>query len=190
MKSPNYGDDPGYYKKLISKINDGSNFPMYLHQNGYKMIRKSAGSMEFQKDGDRIVLQTSRSPMTYFNRNDSLDKGLFFKYLLQRSPNFYKAVQLGLEITDRIYDMGNTAIKIDRPKINKKSLEENYNIVPLRNPNYLKIQRGISESTINSIPFKGSNFKRISFKGQWRQNSQYRIPKIRSGGYPEKLHPI
>lgn len=155
MKSPNYADNPGYYKKLISKINDGANFPMYLHQNGYKMIRKSAGSMEFQKDGDRIVLQTSRSPMTYFNRNDSLDKGLFFKYLLQRNPNFYKAVQLGLEITDRIYDMGNTVIKIERPKTYEKSLEENYNIVPLKNPDYLKIQRGISESTINSIPFRG-----------------------------------
>src|SRR5680860_1054427 len=155
MKSPNYANNTGYYKKLIYKINDGSNFPMYLHQNGFKMIRKSSGSMEFQKDGDRIVLQTSRSPMTYFNRNDSLDKGLFFKYLLQRNPNFYNAVQLGLEITDRIYDMGNTAIKIDRPKTNKKSLEENYNIVPLRNPDYLKIQRGISDSTINSIPFRG-----------------------------------
>src|SRR5690554_3446583 len=98
MKSPSYGDDPEHYKRLIGKINEEADFPMYLRSNGYTLANKSAGSLEFHSERDRIVLQTSRNPITYFNRNDSTDKGLFFKYLLHRNPNFYKAIKLGLEI--------------------------------------------------------------------------------------------
>lgn len=155
MQSPNYRDNPEHYKNLISKINEKVNFPMYLAQTGYKLIQQSTGSMEFQNDEDRIVLQTLRKPMTYFNRNDSLDKGLFFKYLMHRSSNFYTAVESGLEITNREYDLDKTAIKITKPQAFMKSLEENYNIFPLRNSNYLRVQRGISKKTINSAPFKG-----------------------------------
>ncbi|KKK74272.1 hypothetical protein LCGC14_2885420, partial [marine sediment metagenome] len=111
MKSPNYGEDPQHYKELIAKINDGSDFPMYLHRNGYRLVKKSAGSMEFKNDRDSIVLQTSRRPVTYFNRNDSLDKGLFFKYLLRRSANFYMAIKSGLEIMDRSYNLQNMELK-------------------------------------------------------------------------------
>ncbi len=55
MQSPNYSDDPEHYKRLIAKINEETNFPVFLCRNGYKLIQKSAGSMEFQNDKDRIV---------------------------------------------------------------------------------------------------------------------------------------
>ena len=88
----NYKDNPNHYKRLIGKINEEVDFASYLNFIGYKLLKKSAGSMEFVLDNDRIVLTISRSPVSYFNRNDSEDKGLFFKFLLNRDRNFYKAV--------------------------------------------------------------------------------------------------
>ncbi|MCM4166573.1 hypothetical protein DHD08_02645 [Arenibacter sp. H213] len=155
MKSPNYIDDPEHYKRLISKINVEANFPMYLHQNGYKLIKKSAGSMEFKNHKDRIVLQTAREPVTYFNRNDSQDKGLFFGYLMLRNTNFYKAVQAGLEIVNGTGYMGNIPMEVRNTNVTKKSLEDNFTIAPLRNSSYLRQQRGISRTTLNNPIFKG-----------------------------------
>ncbi len=177
MKSPNYGDDPEHYKHLIEKINGEANFPMYLHQNGYKLAKKSAGSMEFHNDGDRIVLQVSRNPITYFNRNDSADKGLFFKYLLHRNPNFYKTVQLGLEIVDRTYGLEKIGIDVKKNVSVAKSLEENYHIVPLRNSSYLRIQRGISQTTLNSFPFKARIFNAYHIKDDGGRIANIAFPK-------------
>ena len=177
MQSPNYRDDPEHYKRLIAKINEEANFPMYLHQNGYKLAKKSAGSMEFRNDKDRIVLQINRSPVTYFNRNDSHDKGLFFKYLMQRSPNFYKAVKAGLEIVNRTYDLENTTLEIKKRNTITKSLEENYNIVPLRNSNYLRVQRGISKSTLNDPLFKGRIFNAYHVKDNGGKFANIAFPK-------------
>lgn len=177
MSSPNYGDNPEHYKKLISKINEGTNFHVYLYRKGYKLIKQSAGSMELQNDDDRIVLQTSRSPVTYFNRNDSSDKGLFFKFLLRRSANFYKAVQNGLEIANQSYEIENTDLKIEKPKQFIKSLEENYNIVPLRNSTYLRRERHISKETINSKLFKGRIFNAYHVRGNGGKIANIAFPK-------------
>jgi hypothetical protein len=185
MQSPNYGDNPQHYKNLIAHINEEANFPMYLHQNGYKLVQQSAGSMEFQNDEDRIVLQTMRKPMTYFNRNDSCDKGLFFKYLLQRSANFYKAIESGLEITNRTYDLGNTVIKITKSNAFLKSLEEKYNIVPLRNSNYLRIHRGICKATINSPLFRGRIFNAYHIRDNGGRIANIAFPKYDLAGDPK-----
>ncbi|PXX25672.1 toprim domain-containing protein [Arenibacter sp. ARW7G5Y1] len=155
MQSSNYIDDPEYYKRLISKINTEANFPTYLYQNGYKLIKKSAGSMEFKNDRDRIVLQIAREPVTYFNRNDSQDKGLFFGFLMRRNANFYQAVQAGLEIVNWTGYIGNIPMEVRDTNTVRKSLEDNFTIVPLRNSSYLKLQRGISKTTLNSPIFKG-----------------------------------
>ena len=133
--------------------------------------------MEFQNDEDRIVVQTLRKPMTYFNRNDSFDKGLFFKYLMQRSANFYTAVKSGLEIIDREYDLGDSAIKITKPQAFKKSLEENYNIVPLRNSSYLRVQRDISKKTINNTPFKGRIYNAYHIRDNGGKIANIAFPK-------------
>lgn len=133
--------------------------------------------MEFQNDEDRIVVQTLRKPMTYFNRNDSFDKGLFFKYLMQRSSNFYTAVKSGLEIIDRKYNMDDIAIKMTKPKAFKKSLEDNYNIVPLRNSNYLRVQRGISKKTINSTPFKDRIYNAYHIRDNGGKIANIAFPK-------------
>ncbi|PIB31465.1 hypothetical protein BFP75_01575 [Maribacter sp. 4G9] len=182
---PNYGDNPEHYKRLISKINEEANFPMYLNQNEYTLIKKSAGSMEFKNDTDCIVLQTARNPMTYFNRNDSNDKGLFFTYLKLRKGNFYKAVQEGLEIVNRIYDLGDTTIEIQKPKTVTKSLEEKYNIVPLRNSNYIRVHRGISKSTINSIPFRGRIFNAYHIRDNGGKIANIAFPKYDLEGMPK-----
>ncbi|HDZ13700.1 hypothetical protein LCGC14_1569070 [marine sediment metagenome] len=185
MKSPNYGDDPQHYKILIAKINEEADFPMHLHQNGYKLAKKSAGSMEFKKDEDRIVLQTARRPITYFNRNDSLDKGHFFKFIMRRSPNFYKAVQSGLEIVDRSYVLQNMELKIERSKTSPKSLENNYNIVPLRNSDYLQVHRSISESTVNSNPFRGRIFNAYHNRDNGGKIANIAFPKYDLEGNPK-----
>ncbi|ASV32354.1 MULTISPECIES: toprim domain-containing protein [Maribacter] len=177
MKSPNYRDDPEHYKRSIAKINEEVNFPMYLHQNGYQLITKSAGSMEFQNDEDRIVLQTKRNPVTYFNRNDSFDKGLFFKYLMQRSENFYKAVQAGLEIAARAYGLEHNALRANKPNTFVKSLEENYNIVPLRNSQYLRVQRSISRKTLNTEAFKGRIFNAYHIRDNGGKIANIAFPK-------------
>lgn len=185
MQSPNYLDDPEYYKRLISKINSEVNFPMYLHQNGYKLIKKSAGSMEFKNDKDRIVLQMAREPVTYFNRNDSQDKGLFFMYLMKRNINFYKAVQAGLEIVNGIGYMENTPMKVRSSKVVRKSLEENFNIVPLRNSNYLRQQRCISKTTINDPLFQGRLLNAYSIRDKRNKNANIAFPKYDLNDHPQ-----
>jgi len=185
MQSPNYIDDPEYYKRLISKINAEANFPMYLHQNGYKLIKKSAGSMEFKNDKDRIVLQMARKPVTYFNRNDSQDKGLFFMYLMNRNVNFYKAVQAGLEIVNGLGYMENTPMEVRSFKAVRKSLEENFKIVPLRNSNYLRQQRCISKNTINDPLFKGRLFNAYSTRDTGNKIANIAFPKYDLEGYPQ-----
>lgn len=185
MKSPNYGDDPEYYKRLIGKINEGADFPMYLHRNGYRLANKSAGSMEFHNEQDRIVLQISRNPITYFNRNDSTDKGLFFKFLLNRNPNFYKAVQLGLEIVDRRFELENMEMKVNKNVTPKNSLEENYRILPLQISNYLTVQRGISQNTLDSFPFRGRIFNAYHFKDDGGRIANIAFPKYDLKGIPK-----
>ena len=159
MKSlPSYNDNRQYYKDIIDQINTKSNFPMYLNQLGYKLVKKSAGSMEFHNKQDKIVLNTSRNPVSYFNRNDSTDKGLFFKYVLKRKENFYKAVEAGLEIIRHI-PMESTEFKVQQTeKSTFVPLEENYNIVPLQNLNFLVGNRGILETTLLGDKFKGRLF--------------------------------
>ncbi|MCM4173057.1 hypothetical protein DHD32_16350 [Arenibacter sp. TNZ] len=185
MQSPNYIDDPDHYKRLISKINAEANFPMYLHQNGYKLIKKSAGSMEFKNDKDRIVLQMARKPVTYFNRNDSQDKGLFFMYLMNRNVNFYKAVQAGLEIVNGLGYMENTPMEVRSFKAVRKSLEENFKIVPLRNSNYLRQQRCISKNTINDPLFKGRLFNAYSTRHTGNKIANIAFPKYDLEGHPQ-----
>lgn len=177
MQYPNYGDNPEYYKRLIAKINEEANFPMYLHQNGYSLTQQSAGSMEFQNDHDRIVLQTKRKPTTYFNRNDSLDKGLFFTYLMRRSANFYKAIENGLEISNQGYALDNQAIQITKPPTFTTSMEENYNIVPLRNSTYLRTQRCISQKTLGSVLFKGRIFNAYHVRDNGGKIANIAFPK-------------
>jgi len=177
MKSPDYGENPEHYKNLIAKINEEANFPMYLHQNGYKLMYKSAGSMEFHNDKDRIVLKTNRTPVTYFNRNDSLDKGLFFKYLMHRNSNFYKAVQTGLELVNQVYTIENAPLEIKSNNSIKTALEQHYTILPLRNSQYLNLQRGISHKTIHSTPFKGRIFNAYHIKDTGHNIANIAFPK-------------
>ena len=185
MQSPTYIDDPDHYKRLISKINTEANFPMYLHQNGYKLIKKSTGSMEFKNDKDRIVLQMARKPVTYFNRNDSQDKGLFFMFLMKRNINFYKAVEAGLEIVNGIGTIENTPMEVQSYKAVRKPLEENFNIVPLRNSNYLRQQRFISKTTINDPLFKGRLLNAYSIKDKGYKNANIAFPKYDLDDHPQ-----
>ncbi len=177
MKSPNYRDNPEHYKRLIDKINEEVNFPMYLHQNGYKLTTKSAGSMEFQNDEDRIVLQTKRNPVTYFNRNDSFDKGLFFKYLMRRSENFYTAVKAGLQIANQTWGLETDTLEPIKSAVLTKSLEDNYNIVPLRDSQYLRVQRGISRKTLNSELFQGRIFNAYHVRDNGGKIANIAFPK-------------
>lgn len=177
MKSPNYGDNPEHYKRLIAKINQEVNFPMYLYQNGYKLTNKSVGSMEFHNDEDRIVLQTKRNPVTYFNRNDSFDKGLFFKYLMQRSENFYTAVKTGLEIAHKSYGLETDTVQPKKSNALIRSLEDNYNIVPLRNSQYLKVQRDISQKTLGSDLFRGRIFNAYHIRDNGGKIANIAFPK-------------
>ena len=141
--------------------------------------------MEFKNDADCIVLQTARNPITYFNRNDSNDKGLFFTYLKNRKDNFYKAVKEGLEIVNRAYDLGNTNIEIQKPRTVTKSLEENYNIVPLRNSNYLRVHRGTSKSTISNTPFRGRIFNAYHVRDNGGKIANIAFPKYGMDGMPK-----
>ncbi len=185
MDSPDYNEDPERYKQLISQINGSVNFPAFLQQNGYDLIKQSAGSMEFQNEVDRIVLQTEREPTTYFNRNDSLDKGLFFKYLLQRSPNFYSAVQTGLEIIHNGQGLEPKRIQIKKTKTSPKSLEENFNIVPLWNSDYLRTYRGISLATLNSPIFKDRIFNAYHIRDTGGKIANTAFPKYDWEGRPK-----
>jgi len=174
--SINYKENPEHYKRLIRKINEEVDFASYLVHLGYKLLKKSAGSLEFSNDSDRIVLTTSRSPVTYFNRNDSGDKGRFFKYLKNRENNFYEAVKNGLEIINRSYEF--ESVKVAKRTTEKKSLEENYNIVPLSKPIYLTKERLIDIETIQSDAFEGRVFNAFHFKDNGGKIANVAFPKF------------
>ena len=174
---PTYQEHPDYYRQLIAKINYEVNFAMYLNQLGYLLKDKSANSMEFRNEADCIVLNTGRNPVTYFNRNDSTDKGLFFKFLLKRSENFYKAVEVGLEISSQIQDF-EKVLEILKPIGRKKSLEENYNIVLLKKADYLILNRGISQGTLQSDPFKERIFNAFYILANGGEIANIAFPKF------------
>ncbi|SFZ94859.1 Toprim-like [Flaviramulus basaltis] len=180
-----YTDNPEHYKRLIRKINEEVDFASYLTHKGYKLHDKSAGSMEFINDNDKIVLTTSRSPITYFNRNDSEDKGLFFKYLRSRKTNFYETIKDGLEIINRSYEHEIKNINVAKKSTQKKSLEENYNIVPLSNPIYLTKERLIDIKTINSDSFKGRIFNAFHHNDNGSKIANIAFPKSDVNGNPQ-----
>lgn len=175
MAQISYNDNPQHYKRLIEKINDEINFSGYLLGSGFKLLKKSAGSMEFILDEDRIVLMTSRKPATYFNRNDSNDKGRFFKFIRQRSSNFYEAVKSGLSAINRDYEY--EELVPEKVKSPTKSIEENYNVVPLENASYLVKERAISTETLNSYAFRGRIFNAYHFRDSGGRIANVAFPK-------------
>lgn len=185
IKSISYKENPEYYKRLISKINEEVDFASHLIHLGYRLFKKSAGSIEFIDDKDRIVLITSRSPVSYFNRNDSEDKGLFFKFLRKRKHNFYETIKLGLEIINRSYDLDIETKKIPKKSLKRKSLEENYNIVSLSNPVYLTKERAIDIKTIHSDFFKGRIFNAFHFSDNGGKIANVAFPKFNVNGKPQ-----
>jgi len=174
----NYKDNPDHYKRLISQINEEANFSSYLINSDYKLLKKSAGSMEFVNNEDRIVLLTSRSPISYFNRNNSEDKGLFFKFLRNRESNFYATIKTGLEVINRSYENDTIPQKVVKVSTNKKSLEDNYNIVPLRNPIYLTKERLIAIETLNSDFFKGKIYNAFHHNDNGSKIANVAFPKF------------
>lgn len=132
--------------------------------------------MELIKDGDRIVLQTKRSPVTYFNRSDSVDKGQFFKFLLQRSPNFYDAIRSGLESIDRSY--AHLGPIREKPGVRRAiSLEERYHIGPLTHSNYLTHERGFDQATLDSKAFRGRLFNAFHINDNQSRIANVAVPK-------------
>jgi len=175
MATISYNDNPQHYKRLIEKINDEINFGAYLLSSGFKLLKKSAGSMEFVLNDDRIVVLTSRQPATYFNRNDSGDKGRFFKFIRQRSDNFYEAVKSGLSAINRDYEYQEVAPQKVKPT--GRTIEENYNIVPLENPVYMMKERRISKETLNSNAFIGRVFNAYHFRDRGGRIANIAFPK-------------
>lgn len=174
MKS--YSEDPGYYKALISKINSEIDFSGYLLSQGYNMIKRSSGSLELVKEGDRIVLQTKRSPVTYFNRSDSIDKGQFFKFLMHRSSNFYDAIRLGMESIQRSYE--HEEEKIQRKQVRQAvSLEKRYNIGPLTHWKYLTDERCFDRTTLDSNAFRGRLFNAFHVNDNQSRIANIAVPK-------------
>ena len=179
-----YKEDPEHYKRLIGKINGEVDFEGHLLRTGHVLLKKSAGSMEFAKEGDRIVLMTSRDPISYFNRNDSEDKGLFFSFLRNREKNFYRAVEQGLEIIDSAHEHVAQNAKVPQKRGRTRSLEENYNIVPMRNPIYLTKERGIAMETLASDPFRGRIFNAFHHNDNGGKIANVAFPKFDIGGTP------
>ncbi len=180
-----YSENPAYYKRLIAQINTEADFPAYLQQLGYKLLKKSAGSLEFGNGADRIVLNISRNPMTYFNRNDSTDKGLFFKFIRKQNGDFYRTVKAGLEIIDRTYAFDETTSKIEPNKSPSKSLQENYVIVPLQKTDYLNRARGISQAVLDDGIFRGRIFNAFHIKDHGRKMGNIAFPKYDLDGNPK-----
>jgi predicted heme/steroid binding protein len=177
-----YKDDPEHYKRLIGKINREVDFAGHLLRTGHVLLKKSAGSMEFAKEGDRIVLMTSRDPISYFNRYDTGDKGLFFSFLRNREENFYRAIEQGLEIIDSIHEHVVQNAKVLQKKTKRRSLEENYNIVPMRNAIYLTKERGIAMETLASEPFRGRIFNAFHHNDNGSKIANVAFPKFDIGG--------
>ncbi|MBD1260656.1 toprim domain-containing protein [Maribacter polysiphoniae] len=173
----NYSENPGHYKRLIAQIDSEVDFSGYLIAQGYQLLKKSSGSQEYRKEAERIVLQTRRNPVTYFNRNDSLDKGRFFKYLHNRSPNFYEAIKQGLDIIQRDYPEP-PSVKLQQKNKRYVGLEERYRIGPLTRPNYLAEVRGLSINTLKSEAFKGRIFNAFHISDSNGRIANIALPKF------------
>lgn len=174
MKS--YSEDPGHYKALIAKINSEIDFSGHLLSQGYRVLKRSAGSTELEKDGERIVLQTKRSPVTYFNRSDSSDKGQFFKFLKYRSDNFYDAIRQGLESIQRTYEAEPPSV-VRNPARKSRSLEERYHIGPLTRFDYLTHERGLDSGTLDSEAFVGRLFNAFHINADQSRIANIAVPK-------------
>lgn len=156
----NYADHRMHYKMLIAKINEEVDFSGYLQQTGYRLIKSSAGSKEYSRQEERIVVNIKHHPVSYFNRNDTKDKGWFFSYLLQRSVNFYTAISVGLEAIQSSH-LSPEPTKIHTPPKKKKDLTDQYAIEPLYKTDYLLDERGLSTKTLASKAFKGRVYNAI-----------------------------
>lgn len=174
MKS--YAEDPGHYKRLIAKINSEINFSGYLLSLGHRMIKRSAGSAEFELEGNRIVLQTKRQPVTYFNRSDSQDKGQFFVFLRNRSKNFYEAIREGLDSIQRSYEL-EPEINTKRQRQQTKSLEARYHIGPLTRLAYLTDERGFEKDTLESQTFQGRLFNAFHIRDNQGRIANIAVPR-------------
>ncbi|QLG46592.1 toprim domain-containing protein [Costertonia aggregata] len=177
----NYSQNPLHYKRLIAQINEDIDFSGYLNAQGYQLLKKSTGSREFKKNDERIVLQIKRQPVTYFNRNDSSDKGRFFKFLHMRSANFYEAIKSGLGAIGQSYPAAN----IHTPQKSIKnfiSLEERYNIQPLTKPFYLTEGRNLSPATLRSEAFKGRIFNAFHINDEQGRIANIALPKYGMDG--------
>ncbi|GMN11159.1 hypothetical protein MTsPCn9_21360 [Croceitalea sp. MTPC9] len=172
----NYSENPEHYKQLIAQINSEVDFPGYLVAHGYRLLKRSSGSQEFGKEAERIVLQTKRNPVTYFNRNDSLDKGRFFKYLHKRSANFYVAIKQGLGIIQRDYPEP-SPVKVKKKNSKPISLEKCYHIEPLTRPIYLTEGRGLNIDTLKSAAFKGRIFNAFHINDNDGRIANIALPK-------------
>ncbi len=180
-----YSENPAYYKRLIAQINTEANFPAYLQHLGYKLMKKSAGSLEFSNGEDRLVLNISRNPVTYFNRNDSTDKGLFFKFIRKNQSNFYKTIEVGLEIINRAYELDESSLTLPNKVKNSKTLEENYNIAPLQKVDYLVRHRGLSEAVLNDELFQGRIFNAFHIRDNGGKIGNIAFPKYDLKGNPK-----
>lgn len=179
MKS--YSEDPLHYKQLITRINEEVDFSGYLTAQGYDLLKKSAGSHEFKNDDERIVLQIKRQPVTYFNRNNSSDKGRFFKFIHMRSANFYEAIKSGLAAIEQSYPTANIQIQQKSNK-NVISLEERYNIQPLTKTAYLTEGRNLGPATLHSEAFKGRIFNAFHINDDQGRIANIALPKYGTDG--------
>ncbi|SRR6056297_1327940 len=177
----NYTQDPLLYKQLIARINEEVDFSGYLNAHGYELLKKSTGSQEFKKNDERIVLQIKRQPVTYFNRNNSSDKGRFFKFMHIRSANFYDAIKSGLGAIERSYEAAN----LQKPQKSNKnfiSLEERYNIEPLTKPVYLTENRNLSQETLQSDAFMNRVFNAFHINDHDGRITNIALPKYGTDG--------
>lgn len=141
--------------------------------------------MEFKNSKDRIVLHIGRDPVTYFNRNDSIDKGLFFKFLLKRSNNFYEAILEGLKLANTSEPMVAIPLKKRQATTRNIPLELSFTIAPLENPSYLLDQRGITMSTLKSVNFCGRIYNAYPNKKNGRKIANIAFPKYGLAGRPQ-----
>jgi len=179
MKS--YANNRLHYKMLISKINAEVNFENHLLQQGYKLIKASAGSKEFKKEMDSIVLNTKRNPTSYFNRNDSEDKGRFFGFINNRCTNFYEAIRLGLEAINSSHLLLEPQKRVLTTKPNKPNPAK-FSIEALTNTEYLTKFRGLSKHTLTSKVFKGRCFNAYYRNANGGKIANVALPKYQVDG--------
>lgn len=170
-----YADNRMHYRMLISKINEEVDFSGYLRVKGYTLLKSSLGSKEFGKNQERIVLNTKHSPVSYFNRNNTKDKGWFFSYLLQRTANFYDAINVGLEAINVCHYSEvktNALFRVKKPS----NLEVTFLIKPLKRWNYLIKDRGLSLKTLESEAFNNKVLNGIYDTSKGNQITNIALP--------------